>query len=129
MTMTSGSAAGSRRGDTELCGEGEALTEFPELRRLIDLKQTGWVFLPTAVDGEVIEIHGVRVWPEGWADALRVRYTTDAAAVRCDHSAAITWQRECTLTEVVDGLICLPAPGDRLAPRLAIAAGPRLWRP
>ncbi|HEX7659718.1 MAG TPA: hypothetical protein VF444_09570 [Pseudonocardiaceae bacterium] len=77
----------------------------------------------------MVEVHGVRPWPQGWADALRVRYTTDAAAVRCDHTGAITWRAEGTLTDVIAGLISLPAPGDRLAPRLAIASSPRPWRP
>ncbi|HEX7661169.1 MAG TPA: hypothetical protein VF444_16990 [Pseudonocardiaceae bacterium] len=109
--------------------EREALAEFPELRRLIDLKHAGWTFLPTTVDGEVTELHGIRGWPQGWADAMRVRYLTDAAAVRCDYTGAITWRCEGTLTDVIDGLLCLPAPGDRLAPRLVIDAGPALWTP
>lgn len=104
-----------------------ALTEYPELQRLIDLRGAGWMFLPTVVDGELVEVHGVRTWPEGWADALRVRYTTDAAGLRNDHTGGVTWQREGTLTEVIDGLISLPAPGDRLAPRLVIARRPLPW--
>jgi hypothetical protein len=104
-----------------------ALAQFPELQRLIDLRDAGWLFLPTIADGEVIQVHGVRTWPEGWADAVRVRYTTDAAGLRNDHTGGVTWQREGTLTEVVDGLIALPAPSGRLAPRLVIARGPMLW--
>ncbi|MGI9062597.1 MAG: hypothetical protein ACR2FQ_02065 [Pseudonocardiaceae bacterium] len=34
--------------------EAAALAEFPELRRLIDLRETGWVFLPRFADGELI---------------------------------------------------------------------------
>jgi hypothetical protein len=101
-----------------------ALTEYPELQRLIDLRGAGWMFLPTVVDGELVEVHGVRTWPEGWADALRVRYTTDAAGLRNDYTGGVTWQREGTLAEVIDGLIALPAPSDRLAPRLVIARRP-----
>ena len=108
--------------------ETEALVEFPQLQRLIDLRNAGWTFLPTTVNGEITEIHGLRVWPEGWADALRVRYVTDARAVRGDHSGAITWQHDGGLTEVIDGLMSLPAPDDRLAPRLVIAPAARLWR-
>lgn len=59
-----------------------ALTEIPELQRLIDLRDAGWMFLPTVVDGEIVQVHGVRTWPEGWADALRACYTTDAAGLR-----------------------------------------------
>ena len=106
-----------------------ALAEFPELRRLIDLHQAGWHFLPTMIDGDVVELHGIRTWPAGWADAIRVRYTTDTAALRCNDSGDITWQREGTLSEVIDGLITLPPPDSRLAPRLVIAHGPTLWTP
>lgn len=101
-----------------------ALAEFPELRRLIDLCVAGWTLLPTVTGGEVIEVHGVRTWPEGWADAIRVRYTTDARGLRMDHTGGITWQREGTLVEVIDGLITLPAPNEPYAPRLVIARGP-----
>ena len=34
--------------------EAAALAEFPELRRLIDLREAGWVFLPGFADGELI---------------------------------------------------------------------------
>ncbi|HEX7660180.1 MAG TPA: hypothetical protein VF444_11955 [Pseudonocardiaceae bacterium] len=107
-----------------MTSEREALAEFPELRWLIDLKTAGWIFLPTTVDGEITEIHAIRTWPQGWADALRVRWVTDAASVRCDHTGAITWRAEGTLADVVNGLLSLPTPGDRLAPRLVIAASP-----
>lgn len=50
------------------------------------------------------------------------------AAVRCNHTGRITWRREGTLTDVIDGLISLSAPGDRLPPRLMIAGRPLLWR-
>jgi hypothetical protein len=53
------------------------------------------MFLPT-LDGEgrLIEVRGVRTWSEGWADALRVRYITDA---RTDHTGGLTWHRDGTL--------------------------------
>jgi hypothetical protein len=104
-----------------------ALSAFPELQRLIDLRDAGWMFLPTIEDGQLVEVHGVRMWPEGWADAIRVRYTTDAVGLRNDHAGGITWHLEGTLAEIVDGLIALPAPSDRLAPRLVIGRGPMLW--
>lgn len=43
--------------------ESAALAEFPELRRLIDLRQAGWTFIPVIADGEIIEVRGVRTWP------------------------------------------------------------------
>jgi hypothetical protein len=99
-----------------------ALAEFPALQRLIDLRDAGWIFLPTLdTGGTVIEVHSVRTWPGGWADALRVRFTTDARGLRTDHTGGITWQQDGTLDEIVDELITLPAPSDRHAPRLVIA--------
>ena len=29
-----------------------------------------------------MDVSGVRTWPGGWADAIRVQYVTDAAALR-----------------------------------------------
>ncbi len=107
-----------------------AVSAFPALQRLIDLRDGGgWLWLPTVVDGRMVEIHGVRTWPQGWADALRVRSATDAAALRNDHTGGIVWQRDGGLMDVVDALVALPAPGDRLAPRLVIGRAPTLWTP
>lgn len=74
----------------------------------------------------MVQVNGLREWPGGWVDALRVRYVTDAAGLRSDHAGGVTWQREGTLVEVVDGLISLPMPGERTAPRLVIAHAPVL---
>ncbi len=109
--------------------EAAALAEFPELRRLIDLREAGWVFLPGFSGGELIEVRGVRAWPDGWADGMRVRYTTDAAALRLDQDGGAVWQREGTLCEVVDDLLTLPPPSAPGAPRLVTATGPMLWTP
>ncbi|SDC50630.1 hypothetical protein [Actinokineospora iranica] len=109
--------------------ETAAVAAFPELRRLIDLREVGWVFLPTVVDGRVVEVHGVRTWPHGWADAIRVRFITDAAALRCDYTGGITWERDGGLVEVVDELLMLPEPGQRLAPHLVMGRAPTLWAP
>jgi hypothetical protein len=109
--------------------EAAAVAEFPELQRLIDLRDAGWLLLPTTVDGQVVEVHGVRTWPEGWADAIRVRYITDAVGLRTDHIGGISWKRDGTLTDVIDGLLDLPQPDNRLAPRLIIGHSPTLWTP
>lgn len=106
-----------------------ALAEFPELQRLIDLRESGWLFFPTVADRQVVEVRGVRTWPDGWADALRIRYVTDAAGIRSDYTGAVTWEQEGTLTEVIDGLIALPVPDDRVAPRVATGRGPWMWTP
>ncbi|MCU1682467.1 MAG: hypothetical protein JWQ81_3206 [Amycolatopsis sp.] len=115
-----------------MISEAAALAAFPELRRLVDLRDTGrWTFLPECdADGELIEVRGVRTWPgSGSADALRVRYTTDAAGLRCDDVGGVVWRREGTLADVVDGLVSLPAPDAPGAPRLVKATAPTLWRP
>ena len=109
--------------------EAAALAEFPELQRLIDLREAGWVFLPGFADGELTEVRGVHTWPGGWAEAIRVRYTTDAAALRIDHDGGVVWQREGTLCEVADGVLALPPPSAPGAPRLVIATGPLAWTP
>jgi hypothetical protein len=109
--------------------EAAALAEFPELHWLIDLREAGWVFLPGFADGELTEVRGVHTWPGGSAEAIRVRYTTDAAALRIDHDGGVVWQREGTLCEVVDGLLTLPPPSAPGAPRLVIATGPLVWTP
>jgi hypothetical protein len=107
-----------------------AVAAFPQLQRLIDLRDAQWTFLPgTDGDGELQQINALHTWPGGYADALRVRYTTDAAGIRCDHTGGVLWQREGTLAEVVDGLRALPTPGSRLAPRLVIGRAPTLWTP
>lgn len=88
-----------------------ALLAHPELQHLVDLGTAGWTWLASHDDnGELVEIRGVRTWPDGWADALRVRGTTDARAVRCDPTGTTGWSREGTMPEVVDALIALPAP-------------------
>ena len=109
--------------------EAAALAEFPELRRLIDLREAGWVFLPGFTDGELTEVRGVHTWPDGWAEVIRVRYTTDVAGLRIDPDGGGVWQREGTLCEVVDGVLALPAPSAPGAPRLVIATGPLMWTP
>jgi hypothetical protein len=109
--------------------EGAALAEFPELRRLVDLRNAGWQFLPVSADGELVEVRGVRAWPDEWVDAIVVRFTTDAAGLRCDRAGGVVWQCEGDLDEVVDGLLTLPPPADPEAPRLVLRTTPGLWMP
>lgn len=110
-----------------------ALRAFPELSRLAELRASGrWMFMPgKGHDGELIEIRAVRIWLlSGSADALKVRYTTDARAVRTRDDGAVVWERAGTLVEVVDALLGLPAPGAPGAPHLARGRTPSgLWVP
>jgi hypothetical protein len=105
--------------------ERAAVAAFPGLRRLIDLRDSGpWLFLPTVVDGRLVEVHAVRAWPGGWADAIRVRHVTDAAAVRTDYEGGLLWQREGGLVDVADALLELPPPMHPNAPRLVRGIAP-----
>lgn len=72
----------------------------------------------------------MRVWPQGWSDALGILDRTDAQAVRADPSGHAVWKCEGGVVEVVEALRELPTPGSRLAPRLMIGmATPMLWTP
>jgi hypothetical protein len=89
----------------------EALAAFPELVRLAELRGAGWSFTPAHDDaGELIQLNGMREWPRGHVDAVRVRFTSDAAAMRCDQHGDVLWTFEGTLAQVIDGLMSLPAP-------------------
>jgi hypothetical protein len=106
-----------------------AVAAFPPLQRLIDLRDAGWAFLPSVVDGVITEVRGVRAWAGGWADAVRIRYTTDAGGLRCDPAGGVVWNLEGGLTDVIDGLMALPRPGAPAAPVLAKGRAPQLWIP
>lgn len=106
-----------------------ALDEFPELRWLVDLVNAGWQLLPISAEGELVEVRGVRAWPQDWADAIVVRFTTDAAGLRCDRSGGVVWERVGHLADVVDGLLTLPPPSDPAAPRVVLRTTPGLWTP
>lgn len=105
------------------------LAEFPELRRLGDMLRVGWQFLPVSSGGELVEVRGVRVWPDEWVDAITMRFTTDAAGLRRDRSGGVVWERAGDLADVVDGLLTLPAPSDLAAPRLVLRTSTKLWTP
>ncbi|HEX9338260.1 MAG TPA: hypothetical protein VF892_20345, partial [Pseudonocardiaceae bacterium] len=95
---------------------------FPELAELITIRDAGWTFLPLRRDeaGRPDELDGFREWPGGWIDALRVRSGTDAMALRRAPGGpmAIVWELAGSLSDVVAGLLALPAPDQPTAPRL-----------
>jgi hypothetical protein len=111
--------------------ERAAVAAFPELQQLVDLKHRGgWVFAPIRTDGDLQLLAGWRVWPLGWSDAIAVRDVGDATAFRCDPAGGDVWHREGSLASVLDELIELPAPGERLAPTLVKGSyRPTLWAP
>jgi hypothetical protein len=84
--------------------------ELAALRGLGDLRAAGWLFVPVTEDGAVVELRGLRTWPHGWMDVLLLRDVSDAAGVRADPGGRIRWRREGSLSEVIDGLLVLPAP-------------------
>jgi hypothetical protein len=109
-----------------------AVRAFPPLAGLIAIRDSGWKFVHQGVvDGVPAQVDGYRLWPHGWHDAIRVRSSTDAMALRADGNEppGVVWERTGTLSHVVEGLLSLPAPHDRLAPRLVRATGPTLWTP
>jgi hypothetical protein len=107
----------------------DALTEFPELQRLVDLRTAGWRFLPVTTDGEMVALRGIRTWPDDWVDAIVVRFTTEAAGFRGHSSRGVVWHREGHLVDVVDGLLTLPTPSEQTASSLVLHAAPGLWMP
>lgn len=107
-----------------------ALSVYPQLRRLVDLREGGgWFFQPVRVQGTLELLAGARMWPDGWSEALAICGLGDARAFRCDPHSGIVWQREGSLIEVIDGLLELPAPDQPGAPRLVKATAPQLWTP
>jgi hypothetical protein len=109
-----------------------AIRAFPELRVLLLLCQDQRWRFAAKVDarGEVASVHGVRVWPREWTDALGILDRTDAQAVRADPDGHAVWKREGHLVDVVAALWELPSPEERAAPRLVIGtAPPMLWIP
>lgn len=114
----------------------EAVRAFPALGNLLLLRQAGWQFLPVEepdAGGSLLD--GVRVWPQGWRDCIRVKEETDALGLRMQIASdqhtgnVIVWERSGTLEEVVAGLLTLPVPGERTAPSLVIGTAPTLWTP
>ena len=110
-----------------------AVAAFPELARLIDLREAErqpWLWRADVTDGEVVQINGFRVWPTYEVDAIRVRSSTDANGLRTlSDELGIVWERSGTLVDVVDGLFTLPAPGTPGAPRRVKGSSSGLWTP
>jgi hypothetical protein len=108
-----------------------AVAVYPELARLIELRQSGgWAFQPAVVDGTLELLAGWRVWlMGGWSDALTIRSQNDAKAFRCNADGGTVWNAEGTLPDILDGLINLPKPDAPGAPRLVIGRRPTLWVP
>ena len=99
----------------------DVIRRYPELATLRSLVRAGWWFFPIHTeDGVIAEHHGFRHWPGGWIDGIRIWSPTDVLGIRTapTQTPTVVWQRTGTLTEVVTGLLALPAPDDRLTSRL-----------
>jgi hypothetical protein len=105
------------------------IAEFPELGRLVDLREAGWLFVPKVSGDDLVRLDAIRTWPDGTADALMIRFTTDAGAFRITPAGDRVWQHDGGLAEVVDAVLALPLPGALGAPSLVLGAAPRLWTP
>lgn len=106
------------------------LHKYPAIRRVLLLRDDGdWRFRWSRVSGELGLLAGVRLWADGWHDAMAILDVHDAKAFRCDHAGGEVWCAEGTLTDVLDGLVDLPAPDHPSAPRLVRACADRLWTP
>ncbi|TKG58110.1 hypothetical protein FCN18_38420 [Prauserella endophytica] len=91
--------------------DAEAVQAYPQLQRLIDLREAGWTFVHRFTDaGELRQINGMYAWPDGHVDGVRIRATTEAAAVRWNGAGRVLWEKDGGLVEVVDGLLALPVP-------------------
>lgn len=103
----------------------------PEFDQLEALLKRGWVFDPGFDDrGQLDRVKGIFGWhAEGVVDLVRVKSQTEAAAMRCDRSGGLLWEREGTTAYVLGELLELPSPDDPRAPRLVLASAPRLWTP
>lgn len=106
-----------------------AFASFPDLQRLVELRAGDWEFGHWYDSGVLTKIVAWREWPDGSADALRVRYTNDAAGRRTDPDGGVVWEHEGTLADVVNGLLELPAPDAPSAPRLVQASTSWPWTP
>lgn len=119
----------------EALTKAQALWLFPSLKSLLLLREANWTFFPVEGADDSARLDGYRSWGKGWRDCIRVRTETDALGLRIHVPADKHTQSEImsefsgTLTEVVEKLLALPAPGSRLAPNLAIGSAPRLWTP
>jgi hypothetical protein len=108
--------------------EADAIRRYPELDALRIIRHAGWTFRPRLDEsGELVCIDGWRGWPGGCRDAIGIKASTDACAIRL-LCGEMVWDVAGTLTDVVAELLVLPAPSDPTAPRLVMGAAP-LWTP
>lgn len=108
----------------------------PELQALDELKRAGWRL--TAVrtpEGEITRVDGIHALEEPadhdavWVDTVMVNSATDVKGLRQNPDDDTVWRREGDIVHVVEGLLALPKPWHRLAPRLVLPRAEKLWTP
>ncbi|MEV6608834.1 hypothetical protein [Kutzneria sp. NPDC051319] len=110
----------------------EALRRFPELSELVTVREAGWYFRPIA--DEHADLQGIvgSFSRQRYTDALWIYDRSKVVGIRVldeQFGGGTVWLKESSeLQEVVQELLALPEPGDRLAPHLVIAPS-RLWTP
>lgn len=110
----------------------EALQRFPELQELVTVREAGWCFRPILNGDHDLEGIVGSFSREQYTDALWIYDRTKVIGVRLldeQYGGGLVWKKESgDLQEVVQELLALPEPGQRLAPRLVIVPG-ALWTP
>jgi hypothetical protein len=108
-----------------------AVALFPELKRLVALRESGAWKLAVEVDehGAPQLVTGALTHVDGSRDILGVRSQSEVRAIRLNPVGELVFRREGSLVEVVDALLELPSPLHPRAPRLVLSAPPRLWVP
>lgn len=96
------------------------------------MRQAGWIFRPVGSrDSELIGIVG-SFSRERYTDALWIYSRHDVVGVRVlddEFGGGTVWLKDSgDLQEVVQELLALPEPGERLAPSL-VKASSLLWTP
>lgn len=108
-----------------------ALTAYPQLQRLIDMRHAGWRFSLVSYEG-ITQVKGVYVWfttSLPWGDMIQIRNINDAAAIRLNAMKEMVWKYEGDMTGAIDALLELPHPDQQNAPRLVIGTVRGLWTP
>jgi hypothetical protein len=107
----------------------DAVRTFPQLARLVEIKEAGWIFRPFPDENGMLV--GLVDWhTEGdTTDALWVfgRDQCRAARVTLGYGGGVVWEYGGDLETSVDELLALPQPGERSAPRLVRRHAPGLW--
>jgi len=110
----------------------ETLRRYPELHELVTVREAGWFFRP--IMSEHAELEGIvgSYSRAQYTDALWIYDRSKVIGIRVldeRYGGGTVWVKDSgDLQEVVQELLALPEPGQRLAPHLVIAPT-QLWTP